>query len=495
MKRKLLLGVSLLFSASLAQAQWANNFAWTYSFGTDNAVTTFNTVGTNSSSSPTKDGFLPPPPSGTTSVYLNTNAANGGFTLNNDNTLTEKMPTGSFIRYATHSILDATDVVKASISAKFSDAVATAEAGTYLYAIGRNNGTGAGTLFNPVGNSSVNRASDEIFTALRFTPAPAADATSVKLEYRKGASLGSASITTFTEIPGAGLVKGTEYLIEIFSNNSGSDKTYDHGSGAETLVNNTFHLWINGARVGGEFARSIEISDNTNNLEMPGATSIAFANGIPIKAFLFTANGAAGAVGSVVLKAPAMTYSIPVVNLPVSLTSFNGKAMANGVVLNWQTASELNNDYFEVLRSDNGKDFNALATIKGNSSSTTLNNYSYADTKPFNGVNYYQLRQIDFNGKTTLVGKTVAVNFSASLTNFKVVSIGGNLEVSVHVNKAGATNFSITNVQGIKVAQHIKVLSKGYNTFTIETSKLKAGVYVVKMRNGEGAKVVKFLQR
>ncbi len=85
--------------------------------------------------------------------------------------------------------------------------------------------------------------------------------------------------------------------------------------------------------------------------------------------------------------------------LPVTWVSFHGQLQGNNVLLDWVTASEVNNSHFEVERSNDGENFYMLGTVKGNGTTTASNNYNYVDETNISGVVYYRLRQVDFDGK------------------------------------------------------------------------------------------------
>ena len=84
--------------------------------------------------------------------------------------------------------------------------------------------------------------------------------------------------------------------------------------------------------------------------------------------------------------------------LPIELVNFKGRQIDNGIVLNWQTASELNNDFFTLRRSYDGAEFEIIAAIEGAGNSSSALNYTYDDYPAKSGVIYYQLTQTDFNG-------------------------------------------------------------------------------------------------
>ncbi|HRG38524.1 MAG TPA: T9SS type A sorting domain-containing protein [Bacteroidia bacterium] len=90
--------------------------------------------------------------------------------------------------------------------------------------------------------------------------------------------------------------------------------------------------------------------------------------------------------------------------LPVELLDFTAKRINQDVLLNWSTASELNNDRFEIERSINNISFEKIATEKGAGNSTQIINYGLTDIGvgkfiPSGTVVYYRLKQIDFDGK------------------------------------------------------------------------------------------------
>ncbi|SMD32867.1 Por secretion system C-terminal sorting domain-containing protein [Reichenbachiella faecimaris] len=88
------------------------------------------------------------------------------------------------------------------------------------------------------------------------------------------------------------------------------------------------------------------------------------------------------------------------VNLPVVLISFNVTIVGEAVNITWSTSSEYNNDYFEIYRSnDQKKDFIRIATIDGSGTSYQVLNYSVMDHEWSYGVNYYFLRQVDYDGE------------------------------------------------------------------------------------------------
>jgi len=86
--------------------------------------------------------------------------------------------------------------------------------------------------------------------------------------------------------------------------------------------------------------------------------------------------------------------------LPVELTGFTAKLYKDEVHVAWSTASEINNDYFTVERSQDGKNFTVVGRVKGSGNISYARSYQLKDPDPLTGTSYYRLKQTDFNGKT-----------------------------------------------------------------------------------------------
>ncbi len=84
--------------------------------------------------------------------------------------------------------------------------------------------------------------------------------------------------------------------------------------------------------------------------------------------------------------------------LPVELVEFTVKAVEEGVLLEWETLSEINNERFEIQRYVNAEEFETIGETPGAGTTTRRVNYSFLDRNPLNGINYYRLRQVDFDG-------------------------------------------------------------------------------------------------
>lgn len=109
------------------------------------------------------------------------------------------------------------------------------------------------------------------------------------------------------------------------------------------------------------------------------------------------------------------------VALPIELMTFEGVNKNIFNELRWKTASENNNDYFTVEKSTDGEDFNLVQTVEGAGNSTTVNQYMIMDYDFVYGINYYRLKQTDFDGKETL-SNIIAIN-NVNNSNKEVINI------------------------------------------------------------------------
>lgn len=87
--------------------------------------------------------------------------------------------------------------------------------------------------------------------------------------------------------------------------------------------------------------------------------------------------------------------------LPVELLYFKSTSAGGGrIILEFATAAEINNDYFAIERSDDGRNFETIHEQPG-TNQKDVRVYTYTDAFPLAGINYYRLRQVDFDGTTT----------------------------------------------------------------------------------------------
>lgn len=167
--------------------------------------------------------------------------------------------------------------------------------------------------------------------------------------------------------------------------------------------------------------------------------------------------------------------------LPIELVAFSGKNVGNAVELVWSTASERNNEKFQIERSADGNEFIAIGNILGNGTTTETNHYKFIDFKPVLGTNYYRLKQIDFDGKSEY-SPIVSVLFQKEGTiSIYPTLVQSELNVVLPRDAAELTIVKIYSMQGNLVHS---IREEGTNLLQIFLPTLTAGQYVVEVSNG-----------
>lgn len=84
--------------------------------------------------------------------------------------------------------------------------------------------------------------------------------------------------------------------------------------------------------------------------------------------------------------------------LPIELLSFNAKEVSGKAIIEWSTATEINNDFFVIEKSLDGKHFERVGIVDGMGNSTTKKDYRFVDNFIDQGLTYYRLKQVDYDG-------------------------------------------------------------------------------------------------
>jgi hypothetical protein len=181
--------------------------------------------------------------------------------------------------------------------------------------------------------------------------------------------------------------------------------------------------------------------------------------------------------------------------LPIRLGSFSADKTSSQVNFNWVTYSELNNDYYTIEKSIDGKIFKNIATVLGGGTTNETSYYTSLDPDPANGVNYYRLIQTDYNG-TKSASDVIAVTFSYgnSDLNFFPNPIGDeDGKLSFYSDEVKSFNIEVSDLSGKLVLSKMVTSVKGQNTVDINLSSLEKGTYLVNI--GGTADVLKLVRK
>ncbi|MGZ5222258.1 MAG: T9SS type A sorting domain-containing protein [Chitinophagaceae bacterium] len=166
--------------------------------------------------------------------------------------------------------------------------------------------------------------------------------------------------------------------------------------------------------------------------------------------------------------------------LPVTLTNFT--AIANGTksLLSWQTTTEKNNNRFEIERSADGISFSKIGLVHGAGNSITLLNYLFIDSKPYNGANFYRLKQVDIDGHFNF-SPVRKVDFNSSFYFKLLNSVTSGTPVIIQTSENNKL-IGIYDEGGRKVQE----MTLAGSPHSINTEHLSNGIYIVVMhQNGK----------
>lgn len=174
------------------------------------------------------------------------------------------------------------------------------------------------------------------------------------------------------------------------------------------------------------------------------------------------------------------------VTLPVELLSFEGKALKEGNLLQWQTASELNNDYFTLKRSRDGQKFETISTVEGNGTTSKLQDYAFLDTNSPSGIVYYQLSQIDLNSKVKKL-KTISIDrngFSSKLqiSSIRPIPAKDFFDLQFFSPTSQLLELQVFDIYSKLVHRQSLAANLGGNDWKIDCGSWGKGVYILELK-------------
>lgn len=183
--------------------------------------------------------------------------------------------------------------------------------------------------------------------------------------------------------------------------------------------------------------------------------------------------------------------------LPVELIQFTAAANGNQVDLNWITATEINNDYFVIERSDDAGRFTEIAQVDGAGNTTAMQFYKFTDLTPQPGVNYYRLRQHDFNGDYEYSG-WVQATFKPATQYVKVYPNPAEDQL-LRVNLIGFAEQQVTvniyDMAGRLVRSESSLFAAQNGELSIRCESCLSGIYQVQVVTAERSENLKVIFR
>ncbi|MCB9296479.1 MAG: T9SS type A sorting domain-containing protein [Lewinellaceae bacterium] len=179
--------------------------------------------------------------------------------------------------------------------------------------------------------------------------------------------------------------------------------------------------------------------------------------------------------------------------LPIKLVLFEGYRHEASIHLRWRTATEQNNDYMAVERSADGVKFTELGRVKGAGTTEEPQAYRFVDEKPLPGLNYYRLRQADYDGAYEY-HKTIGVLFDSKTNGLGIQAFPNPVQDQLQARWAAApgqpTTLRLLDMTGRQLATY--EAAAGVNTFEVPLGSLPTGLYFLQVSQGQESEALCF---
>lgn len=171
--------------------------------------------------------------------------------------------------------------------------------------------------------------------------------------------------------------------------------------------------------------------------------------------------------------------------LPVEMIDFDARRTSKKVNLSWQTASEHNNDGFQIQRSSDSRNWEMLSFVPGKGTTQESQSYTYTDEHPLLGMNYYRLLQLDFDGRSEY-SKVVGIELENSDGHVQLFPnpSDGDLSLALDLEYIGEATFTLSDCTGRRLKTLMLSLDGGISSHKIDLGGMPAGIYMAMVQAG-----------
>ena len=182
--------------------------------------------------------------------------------------------------------------------------------------------------------------------------------------------------------------------------------------------------------------------------------------------------------------------------LPMKFIYFTAAAQDKAVMLNWQTANELQGAHYTIQRSRDSISYDSIGTVTATISGSTVSSYVFIDQHPINNVSYYRIRHTDKDGKNTysIVRKlmTDSAGFSYALAQNPITS---ELKIYLQSVQPVQLQLKVIDAAGRLIMRQNQSIGSGTTTNVIAVGQLPAGTYFITVNSGKTSITKKFIKK
>ncbi len=180
--------------------------------------------------------------------------------------------------------------------------------------------------------------------------------------------------------------------------------------------------------------------------------------------------------------------------LPVTMTNFRASLSNQKVYVSWLTQAELNCASFTVERSADNLNYSPVCSIDGAGNSTTVKHYSVIDEYPAPSVSYYRLKQMDFDGTTTIFPPVSVNNYAHGVFDvYPTVSQGSDIHIRYSDNDLTGYSITVTDAHGKIIPVNMVAAEGGYDISVNESYRRNGSIYFISAVNGDEVLRNKFI--
>jgi Secretion system C-terminal sorting domain len=167
--------------------------------------------------------------------------------------------------------------------------------------------------------------------------------------------------------------------------------------------------------------------------------------------------------------------------LPIDLISFTASEVGNEIKLSWETAAEINNDFFTIQRSKDIAGWEDIIKVPGGGTNNMTKSYTAFDQQPLTGTSYYRLEQTDMDGKKTY-SPVISVKLGEKQPEISIYPNPATSQILITFPSIGNYEVALLNINGQIIYNPVHVNS---NKFLLNVSKLETGIYFIHIHYGE----------
>lgn len=277
----------------------------------------------------------------------------------------------------------------------------------------------------------------------------------------------------------------TNAFVYLLGGSCTGDNSFAAVFGTSGDFANTDNIFI-ATMNGNDAFRITRVSDGQviDQFGNPNSATDTYADSYAIRAdnnsFFFPGNG--------VLKgftASQIAATVPFGSfiLPVELIAFKVLQKENTARLEWRTATETNNEFFYIERSQNGKEYKRIGKVEGAGTSSRVRNYSFIDERPAFGLNYYRLCQVDFDG-TSSNSKVISLSFENELKPMFVRPTIAYSQITIELTLSDEAEIQLKILDLLGRLHHFEKLPIGASSLSLNISNYQPGQYILQLRKG-----------